>query len=255
MANDMTLAFGTPASPRLDCRPTPVCDPRPVCPACGGLECLCRPRFFAGQLLTEEDLNRLDHYIVAKNRLHNRHLFGTGVVCGLEVVCGVCDPTQRHGRRQAGLRAVALRQRHRRLQGRVGGHLRPDQPCRPRRDDCVEPGLADRAPAEEHHAAQTEEDWVLAICYQETPSRGVTALRGVVVRLRRHGSCGCGGGHSHGSARIQRRVGARRAAGAAAEARKTRADRPAVKAGARPPQCEPTLTCEGYTFRGLQGAA
>src|SRR5438132_13059519 len=64
---------------------------QPVCPACGGLECLCRPRFFAGQLLTEEDLNRLDHYIVEKNRLHNRYLHGWGVVCGLEVVCSPCD--------------------------------------------------------------------------------------------------------------------------------------------------------------------
>ena len=26
-----------------------------VCPDCGGLECLCRPRFFAGQLLTADD--------------------------------------------------------------------------------------------------------------------------------------------------------------------------------------------------------
>ena len=61
------------------------------CPACGGLQCLCRPRFFAGQLLTEEDLNRLDHYIVEKNKLHNRYLHGWGVVCGLEVVCHPCQ--------------------------------------------------------------------------------------------------------------------------------------------------------------------
>ncbi len=40
------------------------------CPACGELKCLCRPRFFPGQLLTEEDLNRLDRYIVEKNKLH-----------------------------------------------------------------------------------------------------------------------------------------------------------------------------------------
>src|SRR5690349_21018508 len=72
-----------------DCYGRPTCDPRPVCPSCGGLECLCRPRFFAGQLLTDEDLTRLDHYIQAKNRLHNRFLHGWGVACGLEVVCGV----------------------------------------------------------------------------------------------------------------------------------------------------------------------
>jgi hypothetical protein len=31
-----------------------------ACPACGGLECMCRPRFHAGQLLTEEELNQLE---------------------------------------------------------------------------------------------------------------------------------------------------------------------------------------------------
>src|SRR6266481_3782678 len=65
----------------------PSCQP---CPDCGGLECLCRPRFFAGQLLTEQDLNRLDQYIIAKNRLRNRYLVGHGVVCGLEVRCHPC---------------------------------------------------------------------------------------------------------------------------------------------------------------------
>jgi len=42
-------------------------------------------------LLTDEDLNRLDRYIVEKNKLHNRYLFGWGVVCGLEVVCHPCE--------------------------------------------------------------------------------------------------------------------------------------------------------------------
>src|SRR5918999_2707344 len=65
----------------------------PVCPACGGLECLCRPRFFAGQLLTDEDLNRLDAYIRGKNRLHNRMLHGWGTVNGLEVSCTPCGNT------------------------------------------------------------------------------------------------------------------------------------------------------------------
>jgi hypothetical protein len=49
-----------------------------------------RPRFFAGQLLTEDDLQALGNYMVAKNRLHNRHFFGDGVVCGLEVTCHPC---------------------------------------------------------------------------------------------------------------------------------------------------------------------
>lgn len=50
-----------------------------------------RPQFFAGQLLTEDDLQSLVDYVVAKNRLHNRNLFGDGVVCGLTVTCPPCE--------------------------------------------------------------------------------------------------------------------------------------------------------------------
>lgn len=247
MANDMTLAFGAAGVAARDCRPTPVCDPRPVCPACGGLECLCRPRFFAGQLLTEEDLNRLNHYIVAKNRLHNRHLFGTGVVCGLEVVCSACDPS--------GNSAVVVR---------PGYALSPcgndivvcrDEVvdicdlinrCRPRRDDCVQPGHSGPAAADEDHV-RGQEEWVLAICYQEKASRGVTALRGSSCSCGGRGSCGCGGGHSHashGSGAATGEAGCGCGGGSTKPAR-TQAG---AKAGPRPPQCEPTLTCEGYTF-------
>jgi hypothetical protein len=49
-----------------------------------------RPRFFAGQLLTEEDLDLLTNYVTSKNRLHNRSFFGEGAVCGLEVACDPC---------------------------------------------------------------------------------------------------------------------------------------------------------------------
>ena len=65
--------------------------------SCGGAGCaICqtqfyvRPQFFAGQLLTEDDLQSLDDYVVAKNRLHTRYLFGAGVVCGLAVTCEPC---------------------------------------------------------------------------------------------------------------------------------------------------------------------
>lgn len=59
------------------------------CTNCGG-QGYVRPHFFAGQLLTEEDLQSLSDYVVAKNRLHNRHFFGEGVVCGLDVSCHPC---------------------------------------------------------------------------------------------------------------------------------------------------------------------
>ena len=50
-----------------------------------------RPTFFAGQLLCEDDLEALGAYMQAKTRLHNRYLFGSGVVCGLKVVVNPKD--------------------------------------------------------------------------------------------------------------------------------------------------------------------
>lgn len=63
--------------------------------ACGGhagTAGYVRPRFFSGMLLTEDDLQTVDDYAVAKRRLTNRHMFGSGVVCGLEVDCDPCRP-------------------------------------------------------------------------------------------------------------------------------------------------------------------
>src|SRR5256885_14881360 len=57
-----------------------------------GLSAYVRPRFFGGMLLTEDDLQAIDDYTVAKRRLTNRHMFGPGVVCGLEVDCDPCKP-------------------------------------------------------------------------------------------------------------------------------------------------------------------
>ncbi|MEU3412095.1 hypothetical protein ABZ760_12665 [Streptomyces sp. NPDC006658] len=61
---------------------------------CGGdatrTSAFVRPRFFAGQLLTEDDLGLLVDYMTAKGRLHNRSLYGPGVVCGLGVTCAPC---------------------------------------------------------------------------------------------------------------------------------------------------------------------
>ncbi len=237
----------------LDCRPTVPCDPRPVCAACGGLECLCRPRFFAGQLLSEEDLNRLDHYMVAKNRLHNRHLFGTGISCGLEVVCSSCDPD--------GNGNVIVR---------PGYALSPcgndivvchDEKvsvcdlinrCRPRSSDCFDPGVA---PVVDDSGRDDSEDWVLAICYQETQSRGITALRGAScscggTKTGSSGGCGCDGGtrraSAAGSTSTSSPQGGCGCGGQSAA--KSATTKRAAKPGPTPPQCEPTLVCEGYSF-------
>jgi hypothetical protein len=197
---------------------------------CGGLECLCRPRFFAGQLLTEADLNRLERYIVDKNKLHNRYLHGWGVVCGLEVVCHPCTDrvTVRTGYalspcgddiivcRDEVVNVCELMQK-----------CRPPEPpgaClppRPSGDDCRE----------------VQEEWILAICYAETPSRGITALKGssgsaCCSRCSCGGSSACGCGcHSHAS-----EPGGYTNGNGQGTQRRT------------PPQCEPTLICEGYSF-------
>ena len=62
----------------------------PSCSTCDDQGFL-RPRFFAGQLLTEDDLQLLGSYMASKNRLHNRFFMGDGVVAGLEVLCHPCD--------------------------------------------------------------------------------------------------------------------------------------------------------------------
>jgi hypothetical protein len=70
-----------------------------TCGGAGGCQCdtaactpttFVRPRFFSGQLLTEDDLQSLEDYVLSKNRLHNSRLFGEGVVCGFEVLCNPC---------------------------------------------------------------------------------------------------------------------------------------------------------------------
>lgn len=44
-----------------------------------------RNRFFAGRLLTAEDLKLEQEYLREKQKRHNRYLHGFGVVFGLEV--------------------------------------------------------------------------------------------------------------------------------------------------------------------------
>jgi hypothetical protein len=68
------------------------CGCAPCDEACCSLDCLVQPRFFCGQLLTDQDLTTLLEWTKDKHRLV-RYRDGWGVVCGLEVRC---DPL-RHG--------------------------------------------------------------------------------------------------------------------------------------------------------------
>src|SRR5512134_2547592 len=158
--------------PRAPKRADPCADDAPACPACGGLECLCRPRFFPGQLLTDEDLNRLQRYIVEKNRLHNRHLHGWGGVCGLEVVCDPCTTSNvvvrtGYALSPCGDDIVVCKDHSVNVCELI-------QQCRPARDPVCDPPYEQPA----RDCEGSVEPWVLAICYDERPSRGITALTG-----------------------------------------------------------------------------
>ncbi len=215
--------------------PDPSCQP---CPDCGGLECLCRPRFFAGQLLTEQDLNRLDHYMVEKSKLHNRYLVGWGVVCGLEVLCDQCEERVRvtpgYALSPCGEDIVVCKPDYVDICALIERCRRTDMvDCRPYagNDGCDE----------------VEEEWVLAIRYMEAPARGMTALTGT-------SSCGCGapaasacscGGKSQCGCGGCGGSGCSCAGTDAAEA--SNGESPRLRRGA-PPSCEPTIVCEGYRY-------
>jgi len=201
-------------------------DPCTPCPVCGGLECLCRPRFYAGQLLNEQDLNRLDRYIVVKNRLHNRYLHGWGVACGLEVSCHPCGNyvllKPGYALSPCGDDIVVC------CEETVDVCKLIRDCCTPDEDECGNP-----RPRPEGCDDLTQE-WILAICYHEAPSREEPVVKsscGPRCSCGGSSSCTCGGGTHKG------RCGC---------STKDTAARPRSRT---PVQCEPALVCEGYTFR------
>lgn len=228
------------------------------CTACGGLECLCRPRFFAGQLLTEEDLNRLDHYIVAKNKLHNRYLHGWGVVCGLDVRCDGCDSgsvlvTQGYALSPCGEDVVVCADQRVNVCDLINQCRTVTAPDCSRPDDgggCDEP----------------VQQWILAICYAESASRGVAPLRssgcgcgggcgggGSGGGGSKSGGCGCGGGgggHTHGASSSSASPAASSSGcGCGCGGSTGTVATSSASRGASRMQCENTVTCEGYSFR------
>ncbi len=214
------------------------CAPNP-CPVCGGLDCLCRPRFFAGQLLTEDDLNLLENYIIEKNKLHNRYLHGTGVVCGLEVICSPCQGqvtvTSGYAISPCGDDIVVCHNDTVNVCDLISS-------CKVQSQwNCDPP-----SPANPNCNQEGTEDWVLAIRYQERSSKGVMPLKnnGTSTCSR----CGsnnsvCGGGSScncgchsttNGSMNYTTNGGTKSGYKTAQKA--------------TPLQCEPTVTCEGYVY-------
>jgi hypothetical protein len=202
----------------------------PVCPACGGLECLCRPRFFCGQVLTDEDLNRLEHYIIEKNKLHNRYIHGWGVACGMEVLCHPCEGfvTVKAGYALSpcGNDIVVCRDEA----------VNVCELLRKCREDMQRHWECDPEWPRPQPECEQDQQWVLYICYEEKSSRGITALRGSSAPACCSG-CSCGGSS---------------ACGCGCHGQHDRQ----IKSSYRPPQkraplpqCEPTITCEGYMFQ------
>ena len=164
------------------------CGERPDCgPVCTGLECLERPRFFSGQLLTENELNSLESYVLAKNRLHNLHHHGWGVVCGLEVTCHSCDGwvTVHPGYAidSCGNDVIVCKPDD----FNVIEEIRRCKEARRRGDCYCPPGSADCDEDRDQH-------WCLTLSYMEQESRPTTALNQEPQRC----GCGCGGG-KHGA--------------------------------------------------------
>jgi hypothetical protein len=202
----------------------------PVCPACGGLECLCRPRFFCGQVLTDEDLNRLEHYIIEKNKLHNRYIHGWGVACGMEVLCHPCEGfvTVKAGYALSpcGNDIVVCRDEA----------VNVCELLRKCREDMQRHWECDPEWPRPQPECEQDQQWVLYICYEEKSSRGITALRGSSAPACCSG-CSCGGSSAcgcgcHGQHDRQMKSSYR-----------------PLQKRAPLPQCEPTITCEGYSFQ------
>jgi hypothetical protein len=242
-----SYSYGTPAvGPRSNPGPCPdPCQP-PPCADCGSLECFCRPRFFAGQLLTEKDLNRLDQYVRGKNRLHALQLFGAGVVNGLIVRCEPCGKGVTVGQGYAispcGDDIVVC-------EDFVVDVCALIKKCQP-----VDPSCAPFQGATARGCEDIIEDWVLSIRYAESPARGVAALRmGPSCSCgATNGSCGCGPTSAGGGCRC----GAKSTATCTCKGRSAGPANGATggcgstttKPRVSPPECEPTAICEGYSF-------
>ena len=222
-------------------KPQP-CTCAPAC-ECGLLECVCRPRFFAGQLLTEQDLNRLDAYIRAKNRLHTLQLHGSGVVNGLEVRCEPCGTGVVVGMGYAispcGDDIVVCCDTPVDVCALVKKCQPPDATCQPYLNPSAR-GCDD-----------VVQDWVLSIRYSESPARGVAALRiGPTCSCgasssscscgKSAGTCGCGSQSSACS------CGGKK--GSCGCGKPAQTCTTSAKPRDLPAECEPTVICEGYSF-------
>ncbi len=235
-------------------------------------------------------MNRLENYLVAKGRLHNRYLVGTGVACGMEVSCNTCGPNQASGKVSVSPGyAVSPCGNDIILCGPTMVDVcQLIQACTPQATgNCTSMSTGTQASFGTAAGNQTgiyqdctggTTDWVLAVCYQEQPTRPIGALAGVNTPTCTS-SCGCGGGASTsgcgcggsgggcascgsgcgcgcggsggGGCGCQGSSGTR-SSGASAPMGSATSSSPgagyATRTGSKAISCEPTLICEGYRF-------
>jgi hypothetical protein len=240
------VAGGTPAAAALTATvPSQAIGRTPAptastcgCPACTGLICLDRTRFFSGQLLTEADLNNEQSYWLAKSRLHNRFLNGWGVVCGMQVVCSECAGwvTVKTGYAidPCGNDIIVCTDQNFNVLKAIQACCSPSSQspnCSP---------LRYNPPPE---CQNTPQHWCITIEYQEQQSRLVTPLVQAAPKTSScgcggssTGGCGCGGGSSMQSSYTS---GSASGCGCSSSQTQTAAT---VPTGA----CEPTRILEGF---------
>lgn len=172
------------------------------CPACMGLSCLERPRFFPSQLLTDRELGGSLDYVTAKNRLHNRYLHGVGVVCGLEVVCNDCagfvTVKQGYAIDPCGNDIVVCADQ-------AVDVMKCIQQCQDAQRVAQKSGCDPYVPQNDPQCGEGEQQWCLVIDYQEKQARPITTLRTTTSQASGcscggtcggSGGCGCGGGQA-----------------------------------------------------------
>lgn len=234
-ANPTAAAAGVSISAPPAAHPQRCC-----CPACVGLECLDRTRFFSGQLLTEADLNNEQSYWLAKSRLHNRFLHGWGVVCGMQVVCSECDGwvTVKPGYAidPCGNDIIVCSEQPFNVIKAIQACCAPPKPT----GNCAP--LRSTPPSTCQDAQQT---WCITIEYQEQASRLVAPLKQATPKSgscscsSTKGGCGCGGDCGCGCGG---KNGSSRSSSGKCSCSSTQTATTAVPTGA----CEPTRINEGF---------
>ncbi len=214
------------------------------CPACTGLQCLDRTRFFAGQLLSEADLNNEQSYWLAKSRLHNRYLNGWGVVCGMQVTCGECDGwvTVHSGYAidPCGNDIIICEDQNFNVAQAIQQCCAPASTNTP---NCT-PLRYNPSPT----CKDARQEWCITVQYQEQPSRLITPLTPATSQSSQACSCGCGCNGESLSTKGKRDLASNLTT--AGSCKTTTSSKPSTSVRNTTPAgaCEPTRIVEGFAF-------